>query len=269
MSLIDAAGTKAAEYVYDPFGRLLSSTGELAEINPFRFSSEYHDDETGLVYYNYRYYSPELGRWIKRDPIEEEGGVNLYAMVGNNPVSYWDRTGLDRWYYDQLHMVLAVDYWADDCSEKVGVMYIEFGPDHSAKTLAASIITLSIYTPAVVKIHLNITKTVPGKNIFSDDYTPPDFLTYKSSVTPSCCKADMKLKNWDIVVGLAVIRHRKRRVQPGRFRVPRESHGHRIAVQRVQHLNQLVAVIDEFFMFRQHVRGVDLLLDAAPHVVVA
>ena len=196
MSLIDAAGTKVAEYVYDPFGRLLSSTGELAEINPFRFSSEYHDDETGLVYYNYRYYSPELGRWISRDPIEEEGGVNLYAMVGNNPVSYWDRTGLDRWYYDQLHMVLAVDYWADDCSEKVGVMYIEFGPDHSAKTLAASIITLSIYTPAVVKIHLNITKTVPGKNIFSDDYTPPDFLTYKSSVTPSCCKADMKLKNW-------------------------------------------------------------------------
>ena len=93
MSLIDAAGTKAAEYVYDPFGRLLSSTGSLAEINPFRFSSEYHDDETGLVYYNYRYYSPELGRWISRDPIEEEGGVNLYAMVGNNPVNYWDWNG--------------------------------------------------------------------------------------------------------------------------------------------------------------------------------
>ena len=100
MSLIDAAGTKAAEYVYDPFGRLLSSTGELAEINPFRFSSEYHDDETGLVYYNYRYYSPELGRWISRDPIEEEGGVNLYAMVGNNPVNERDFLGcsMSDWY---------------------------------------------------------------------------------------------------------------------------------------------------------------------------
>ena len=73
----------------------------------------------------------------------------------------------------------------------------------------------------------------------------------------------------DIVAGLAVIRHRERRVKPGRFRVPRESHGHCIAVQRVQHLNQLVAVIDEFLVFRQHVRGVDLLLEAAPHVVVA
>ena len=97
MSLIDAAGTKVAEYVYDPFGRLLSSTGSLAEINPFRFSSEYHDDETGLVYYNYRYYSPELGRWISRDPIEEEGGVNLYAMVGNNPVNRWDHLGFSFW----------------------------------------------------------------------------------------------------------------------------------------------------------------------------
>ena len=72
----------------------------------------------------------------------------------------------------------------------------------------------------------------------------------------------------DIVVGLAVIRHRKRRVKPGRFRVPDKGHGHCVIVQRVQHLNQLVAVIDEFFMFRQYVRGVDLLLEAAPHVVV-
>ena len=107
MSLIDAAGTKVAEYVYDPFGRLLSSTGSLAEINPFRFSSEYHDDETGLVYYNYRYYSPELGRWISRDPIEEEGGVNLYAMVENSPVNKIDLYGNISRLFTQIYM-----YWA-------------------------------------------------------------------------------------------------------------------------------------------------------------
>ena len=49
--------------------------------------------ETGLVYYNYRYYSPELGRWLSRDPIEEQGGYNLYGMVGNNPVIQWDKLG--------------------------------------------------------------------------------------------------------------------------------------------------------------------------------
>ena len=39
--------------------------------NPFRFSTKYFDAETGLYYYGYRYYSPNLGRWISRDPIGE------------------------------------------------------------------------------------------------------------------------------------------------------------------------------------------------------
>jgi hypothetical protein len=45
------------------------------------------------VYYNYRYYSPELGRWTKRDSIEESGGLNLYGFVGNDPVGRWDVWG--------------------------------------------------------------------------------------------------------------------------------------------------------------------------------
>jgi RHS repeat-associated protein len=59
----------------------------------YRFSSEVFENETGLVYYNYRYYSPELGRWLSRDPIEEGGGDNLYGMVGNNPINKWDALG--------------------------------------------------------------------------------------------------------------------------------------------------------------------------------
>ena len=104
-ALLDADGVRVAKYTYNPFGRILNSEGALAEINPFRFSSEYHDDETGLVYYNYRYYSPELGRWIKRDPIEEEGGVNLYAMVGNNPVNRWDHLGFSFWDWHKRNIV--------------------------------------------------------------------------------------------------------------------------------------------------------------------
>ena len=41
-----------------------------------------------------RYYSPELGRWVNRDPIEESGGRNLYAFVKNAPVSSFDILGL-------------------------------------------------------------------------------------------------------------------------------------------------------------------------------
>lgn len=48
----------------------------------------------GVVeYYGYRYYHPELGRWISRDPIGEEGGVNLYGFVRNSPMSYFDSLG--------------------------------------------------------------------------------------------------------------------------------------------------------------------------------
>jgi RHS repeat-associated protein len=73
---------------------LLNSQGPSADENPFRFSSEYFDDESGLVYYNFRYYSPELGRWMSRDPIGEAGGVNLYGMVGNDVIMKWDGLGL-------------------------------------------------------------------------------------------------------------------------------------------------------------------------------
>ena len=82
-----------AHYEYSPFGSLTKVSGNYAGNNPFRFSSEYFDEETGLVYYNYRYYNPELGRWISRDPIEEQGGYNLYGMIGNNPLYGWDELG--------------------------------------------------------------------------------------------------------------------------------------------------------------------------------
>ena len=72
--------------------------GGLAEENPLRFSSEYFDDETGLVYYNYRYYSPRMGRWINRDPIEEEDSVNLYVILQNDPMNLCDILGNKREY---------------------------------------------------------------------------------------------------------------------------------------------------------------------------
>ncbi len=50
---------------------------------------------SGVFFYKYRHYSPELGRWPSRDPIEEYGGVNLYIFVGNDPLSYFDLLGLE------------------------------------------------------------------------------------------------------------------------------------------------------------------------------
>ena len=90
----DESGNVVAHYEYSPFGSLTKATGDYAGSNPFRFSSEYFDEETGLVYYNYRYYNPELGRWISRDPIEEQGGENLYINSRNNLIINYDKLGL-------------------------------------------------------------------------------------------------------------------------------------------------------------------------------
>jgi RHS repeat-associated protein len=49
---------------------------------------------SGVFYYKYRHYDPQLGRWPSRDPIEENGGINLYAFVGNQPLARWDILGL-------------------------------------------------------------------------------------------------------------------------------------------------------------------------------
>ena len=91
---VDSNGSVVAHYEYSPFGQITSATGSLKNDFEYRFSSEYADNETGFVYYNFRYYSPKLGRWLSRDPIEEKGGLNLYVFVGNNSVSRMDKLGL-------------------------------------------------------------------------------------------------------------------------------------------------------------------------------
>jgi RHS repeat-associated protein len=94
-SLVKAStGTNAASYDYNPFGETLQATGDYAARNPFKFSTKYTDQETGLLYYGYRYYNPQIGRWISRDPIGEKGSVNLYLFNSNNPLSRFDPNGL-------------------------------------------------------------------------------------------------------------------------------------------------------------------------------
>jgi len=92
MTVTDSEAAVVSRLEYDPFGRVLLADG--AYTPRFQFSSKEYDQATGLNYYGYRYLSPELGRWINRDPIGEIGGINLYAFVLNDPVSIIDPVGL-------------------------------------------------------------------------------------------------------------------------------------------------------------------------------
>lgn len=91
--LFDAQGERRALYEYGPYGNILKMEGTMAEKNPFRFSSEYSDDELGLVYYNYRYYNSGNGRWISRDPMMVRMQDNLYSYVSNMPSAFIDVRG--------------------------------------------------------------------------------------------------------------------------------------------------------------------------------
>ncbi|MCC4104757.1 RHS repeat-associated core domain-containing protein [Serratia ureilytica] len=69
------------------------ASGKASIANPIRFQGQYHDLETGLHYNRYRYYDPEVGRFVSKDPIGYEGGLNAYEF-GPNPSEYLDPLGL-------------------------------------------------------------------------------------------------------------------------------------------------------------------------------
>ena len=90
---LDANGNTVAQYTYDAFGGTLSQNGSLAALFRHRFSTKYFDTETGLYYCDYRFYSPSFTRWLNRDPLEEDGGVNLYCFCLNDALSRVDAFG--------------------------------------------------------------------------------------------------------------------------------------------------------------------------------
>jgi len=82
-----------ATYEYGPFGAETTRIGTVATI-PIRLSAKYEDDETRFLYYGYRYYSPSTERWLNRDPIEENGGINEYGFLHNDNINRFDLLGL-------------------------------------------------------------------------------------------------------------------------------------------------------------------------------
>ena len=93
IALGDGTGTLQTQYTYEPFG-FVSQTGA-ASTNSFKYTGR-EDDGSGLAYYRARYYHPRLQRFIAEDPIGfRAGDVNLYAYVGNKPISRADPSGLE------------------------------------------------------------------------------------------------------------------------------------------------------------------------------
>ena len=98
--MTDSIGTVRARYEYDPYGRRTKVSGDLEA--DFAFTGHYFHAPSSLHLTLYRAYDADSGRWLSRDPIEEDGGLNLYGYVANTPVNWIDPLGL-QWRLDEGH----------------------------------------------------------------------------------------------------------------------------------------------------------------------
>ena len=103
VGILDSTGALVVEYKYDAWGKLLSTTGSLADTlgkrNPFRYRSYIYDEESELYWVKNRYYYPEQYKFINADTsmksIRGVSSLNLYAYCRNVPIHTKDIGGTD------------------------------------------------------------------------------------------------------------------------------------------------------------------------------
>ena len=99
VGILDSNGTLVVEYQYDAWGKLLSTTGTLADTlgkrNPFRYRGYVYDEETRFYYIQSRFYDPEIDRFISQDEVFVNSilGNNLFCYCWNNSSNHADIAG--------------------------------------------------------------------------------------------------------------------------------------------------------------------------------
>jgi RHS repeat-associated protein len=103
-AIANTSGTVLERYAYTPYGEVtvldadfdVDSNGLTDVENTHFYTGRERDAETGLQLNGERFYAPHLGRWMSRDPIEYEGGPNLYSYVSEQPTTFVDPFGLEK-----------------------------------------------------------------------------------------------------------------------------------------------------------------------------
>ena len=105
MAILNTSGEPVVQYNYDAWGKLLSTTGTLAdtlgEVNPLTYRGYVYDHDSGYYYLQSRYYDPEVGRFINADGLVTTGqgllGNNMFVYCNNNPIILSDAQGTAPW----------------------------------------------------------------------------------------------------------------------------------------------------------------------------
>ncbi|WP_256678242.1 RHS repeat-associated core domain-containing protein [Pseudomonas sp. PB101] len=126
MELDQNADLISQEWYY-PFGGtacFAARSATEAKYKTVRYSGK-ERDATGLYYYGFRYYAPWLQRWINPDPAGSVDGHNLFSMVRNNTVTYFDASGNIRENFnfnEYLSSFQAIMHYSPN-----GIFYIDEG----------------------------------------------------------------------------------------------------------------------------------------------
>ncbi len=91
-AMVDTDGNTVATYQYDVWGSMISYNGSLAQKNDYLYTGREYDWQTGIYYYRYRYYNPEIGRFMQSS-WEHTKEMNMYVYVNNDPANHEDPTG--------------------------------------------------------------------------------------------------------------------------------------------------------------------------------
>ena len=135
IGILDSTGALVVEYKYDAWGKLLGTTGTLADTlgkrNPFRYRGYVYDEETGLYYLVNRYYEPDESRFISSDRILGLAGRlcehNVYMYCRNKPANCLDALGLATVYVN-VYLRGILDYGHVDISvDSFTVSYGRYG----------------------------------------------------------------------------------------------------------------------------------------------
>jgi RHS repeat-associated protein len=118
IAIIDAStGTVQERYSYSAFGQrrimdaAFATRTESAHAWNFSFHGQFEDPETGWMNYGFRSLDVRMGRWLRRDPIWEQGGINLFRFVKNKPGNVTDHLGMDDVRIDGGHVSYHEEGW--------------------------------------------------------------------------------------------------------------------------------------------------------------